>query len=127
MLNDFTVKNGYMTSEFNPEVFSYEIELEEDEDTLDFTYNATGKVSIYGNDNLTYGDNHIIIEVYDEKVVTYTFLVHKEKIKEASAIPMEIQSPSIKDNIINDIKTPGIAVLTFLIIAILYCIIFRKK
>ena len=127
MLKDFIVYNGYMTSEFNPEVFYYEIELDEGENTLDFNYEATGKVSVYGNDFLTSGDNHIIIEVYDEEVSTYTFLVHKEKVLKAIEVMEQTSDTSIKDSIISDIKTPGIATLTFLIIILLYCIIFKRR
>ncbi len=127
MLKDFIVYNGYMTSEFNPEVFYYEIDLDEGENTLDFDYEATGKVSVYGNDFLTSGDNHIIIEVYDEEVSTYTFLVHKEKVIKAIEVTQGNDDISIKDSFISDIKTPGIATLTFLIIIFLYCIIFKRK
>lgn len=127
MLSEFIVHNGYMTSEFNPEVFYYEIELDEGESFLDFDYEALGSVSVYGNDNLTYGDNHIIVEVYDTEVVSYTFLVHKEKSLQVMEVPTQIEDISIQSSIINDIKAPGIAAISFFIIVVMFCIIFRRK
>ncbi len=127
MLTEFNVNNGIMTSEFSPEIFYYEIMLDEGEDHLAFDYKSTGKVTIYGNENLTYGDNHILIEVYDTSVVTYTFIVHKEKTDEALATFLEYEDASIKSKILDDIKAPGIAVITFLIIITLFCIIFKRK
>ena len=128
MLKSFKVNNGYMTSEFSPEVFSYEINLDDNEPFLDFTYTAEGKVTIYGNQNLTYGLNHILIEVYDNnEVVTYTFIVNKEKVFQTLGEVLPSYEGNIKENFLSDIRIPCISSVTFLIIVILFCIIFKRK
>ena len=130
MLNSLKVLNGSLSPNFNSNIYEYEVEVDDaislilEYDTSD---NAT--VTIYGNDNLTEGENHVLIEVFDEKVITYTLLVNKKTTETVAGYDniYEKVEVSIKDEFLHDLITPGITVICFITIVILYSIIFHKR
>ena len=130
MLLDLKVLNGIMTPDFSSDVFDYTIEVK-DVNTLDlsFVVDKNLPVTIYGNDFLTDGENHVLLEIFDEKLNTYTLTVYKNSEQEASKISnnsskVEIDSKSL---LLEDVLTPGVISVCFILIIVLYSIIFHKK
>lgn len=131
MLESLEILNGAVTPEFDPSVFEYEVEVDDSAISLLFDYNVSSdsKVTIYGNDNLTYGKNHVLVEVFDGKLKTYTFVVNKLKTSQVSSFDnaYEKVEVSVHDRFMDDLITPGISSLCFLTILILFCVIFKCK
>ncbi len=130
MLLDLKVLNGRLTPDFSSDLYSYIIEVEDvDQLELDLKVDKDLPVTIYGNDYLTEGENHVLIEIFDERVVTYTLIVYKKE--EQMVAKVEDNTSKIEINaknlILEDILTPGIITICFVIIVILYSVIFHKK
>lgn len=131
MLESLEILNGDMTPKFNPNIYEYDVEVDDSAISLLFDYNVSenASVTIYGNDNLTYGQNHVLLEIYDGQLKTYTFKVYKEKTAEVSSFnnSYEKVEVSMQDQFLNDLITPGISSLCFLTIITLFCVIFKTK
>ena len=130
MLNKLNVVNGSMTPSFSPKVLDYEVEVD-DAISLVLEYEAENDapVTIYGNDNLTEGENHVLIEVFDEKVTTYTLLVNKKvhmPVAKFENTYEKVEVP-VRSEFLNDLVTPGISVICFITIAVLFSIIFHSN
>mgnify|MGYP003235290300 CR=1 FL=1 len=118
MLYNLEVLNGEMTPDFSSEVFDYDVNVDSSALTLIFNYDTCDncKVTVYGNSNLTSGENHVLIEVYDKKVTTYTLTVYKEK----KTVVNTEDKPK-------EFLIPIISVICFLTILVLFYVIFHKK
>jgi len=131
MLKDLNVVNGIITPDFNAEVYEYVVNVDDDVISLVLEYDVIkdASVTIYGNDYLTEGENHVLVEVYKDKVETYTLKVIKESSQEvlSSFSDNEKIEVSIAKDVIKDIATPSIAVVCFITIVTFFCIIFRHK
>ena len=127
MLYNLEVLNGEMSPDFSSEVFDYNVNVDSSALTLIFNYDTCENcsVTVYGNSNLTSGENHVLIEVYDKKVTTYTLNVYKEK-KEAQVFS-EVKTPVDTSNKQNEFLIPIISVICFLTILVLFYVIFHKK
>lgn len=129
MLESLEIAGATLSPKFNPDVYEYEVTLLDNNiDYLDISYTLDGEgtVTIYGNE-LTKGNNHVLVEVYTDKVRTYTLNVYKEKEAMVFKTVEPKEEPVIKNAFLNDIKTPGIAVVCFILILTLFCIIFKRK
>lgn len=131
MLNNLKVVNGSITPEFNSEIFEYDVEVEDTVISLvlDYEVDKDATVTVYGNNFLTKGENHVLIEVFKDKLYTYTLVVNKEETKEiigevSNGEKIEV---SLKNDILSDLLLPGIIGICFLTIVALFCVIFRKK
>jgi len=130
MLNSFEVVNGIIDPLFQSDIYEYNVTVDENVVTLILDYKASdgAVVTVYGNDYLTEGENHVLIEVYDEKLITYTLNVYKNISQEASNLIDTSQKVEIRaDSWYQNLITPGIGVCCFLTIVVLLSIIFRKK
>lgn len=128
MLLDLKVLNGTMTPTFSSNVYEYNVEVD-DVDTLELEYIVDKElpVTIYGNEELTDGENHVLLEIYEERVTTYTLNVYKNADRLVMSDSIHSTKAEINDNgFLNDILTPCIAVSCFMIIIILYSIVFHK-
>lgn len=126
-MNDLEIINGSINETFSNNKYFYEVSVDSNVSTLIFSYDIdqNNTITIYGNDELTDGENHVYVEMYDgNEVITYTFLVNKEVVN-------NIISTNIKennnDNNFDFLRVPMISSISFIIIVILFCIIFRKK
>ena len=130
MLLDLKVLNGVITPEFNYNIFEYTVYVQ-DVNNLEFDLRVDKDlpVTIYGNDELTDGENHVLIEIFDEKVTTYTLTVYKNNEKESLSETIETSTVEVDttNQLLEDILTPGIITICFVIIVIIYSIIFHKK
>ena len=130
MLLDLKVLNGVITPEFNYNIFEYTVYVQ-DVNNLEFDLRVDKDlpVTIYGNDELTDGENHVLIEICDEKVTTYTLTVYKNNEKESLSETIETSTVEVDttNQLLEDILTPGIITICFVIIVIIYSIIFHKK
>ena len=130
MLNNLQVLNGSLSPDFSSNIYEYEVEVD-DAISLILEYDSQNDapVTIYGNDNLTEGENHVLIEVFDEKVTTYTLVVNKKTATAAANYhnTYEKVEVPIKNEFLNDLITPGISVICFITIAILFAVIFHKR
>ena len=131
MLEDLKILNGSISPDFKSNVYEYEVVVDNTTFSLLINYQISNDktIVIYGNDNLTEGQNHVLIEICDGKTVeTYTLNVFKEETKSAASYEEfdSIEVP-IENTLLKDITTPGIFGIGFLIIIILFCIIFKRK
>ena len=131
MLNSLKVVNGSMTPAFEENVFEYTVIVGEEvlSLVLDYEVSEGSTITIYGNDYLTEGENHVIIETYEDELVSYTLTVMKNADSEVSSlvnaydkVEINVDAPWYKDYI-----TPGISIICFMTIVFLFCIIFKKK
>ena len=129
MLNDLRILNGSITPVFDSSIKDYEVEVSDTVISLVMEYDTddSNHVTIYGNDNLSTGENHILIEVYDGNIVnTYTLTVYKglsNTINEQNTFEKIEVSERVYDN---SIIHGCIIIGTIIIIFMLYKIIFRK-
>lgn len=128
MLYNLEVVNGEMTPAFSSDVFIYDVKVSDEVLSLMLNYDAPldSDVTIYGNSYLTSGNNHVLVEVYDGKVTTYTLNVYKE-METQDVFKEYTKSQTIKEEILSDVTKPLIGSICFLLIVALYCIIFRKR
>ncbi|MBQ6840585.1 MAG: hypothetical protein IJO63_00510 [Bacilli bacterium] len=131
MLNSLEVVNGSMSPSFKENIFEYTVNVSDEALALVLNCKAEdgATITVYGNDYLTPGENHVIIEVYKEALVTYTLTVLKNESDEVAnmvglydKVEVNANSPWYKDYI-----TPIIGITCFLTIISLFCIIFKKK
>ncbi|MBE6148838.1 MAG: hypothetical protein E7167_05080 [Firmicutes bacterium] len=131
MLNNLKVVNGSMNPVFRSDIFEYQVEVEKDVLALILDYDAPkdAVITVYGNDYLTDGENHVIIEVYENELFTYTLTVLKEESQTVSEFINSYEKVEVsKENAwLKDLITPGISIVCFMAIITLFCIIFRKK
>lgn len=125
MLKDLEVTPGVLVPEFNEKVFEYEVDVDESTSFLDINYESDYPVTIYGNSDFTPGDNHVLIEVFNEKVYTYTIKVNKEKTENVFKTVQKVEDKV--NPVWQDVLAPGIAVICFVSIVIIFCIIFKRK
>ena len=127
MLYNLEVLNGEISPDFSSEVFDYNVNVDSSTLTLIFNYDTCDncKVTVYGNSYLSSGENHVLIEVYDEKVTTYTLTVYKEK-KETQVFS-EVKTAVDTNEKTNEFLIPIILVICFLTILVLFYVIFHKK
>ena len=130
MLLDLNVLNGSISPSFNSSIFEYTVTVQDvTQLDLDLKVDKDLPVTIYGNDYLTDGENHVLIEIYDEKVITYILTIYKNSEEVVANIISNNQKVEITTEslIQEDILTPGIISICFFIIVFLYVIIFHKK
>lgn len=130
MLENLEVLNGSMTPEFKSDVYEYNVVVNEDAMTLILKYQALNdaSVTVYGNNYLTPGENHVLIELFDKEVKTYTLTVMKESTEEVMSFDNNYAKVEVNaDSAWRDLITPGISIVCFLTIVLLFCVIFRKK
>ncbi len=124
------VKNGILEPEFQNEIYSYYIGVDEEVKSVDFDFQVDSKtkINILGNDDLKIGDNYIFIELdKDNKLKTYTFLVNKEQTATVFNYdePVKLEVEPIKKE--NYEIVPGIVILCLSLILLLFKIIFLSK
>lgn len=126
MIKTLDILNGNINEVFNPDIYEYEVSVDSSVSTLIFSYDIDSdyNVTIYGNDELTDGENHVYFEVSDEEsVVTYTFLVNKEVTNSVFSYKEEVQD----DSYFYKHKEVIISIISLVIIVLLFILIFRKK
>jgi hypothetical protein len=126
----FDVINGILEPEFNPDIYSYYVNVESDVNELFFDYNLSENtnINIQGNDNLKTGDNYVFIDLEQNGVVkTYTLLVHKEEAETVfnydEPVKLEIDEPKKEYHNMNTL----IFITSVILIIIMYKIIFHKN
>ena len=130
MLNDLEAVNGSMSPQFSPSILEYNVSVDEDVMSLILNYDAPidATVTIHGNNYLTEGENHVLIEVYQNELVTYKLTVFKSSSETMSGIMNDYQKVEVMESRWYDnLITPGISIVCFLTIVILFCIIFKKR
>ena len=130
MLLDLNVLNGNISPNFNSNIFEYTVIVSNvDKLELDLKADKDLPVTIYGNDYLTDGENHVLIEIYDEKLTTYVLTVYKNSDEVVTNVVNDVQKVEINTSSLlqEDILTPGIIAVCFIIIVFLYVTIFHKK
>ena len=129
MLNNLNILNGSISPTFSPNVYDYNVEVV-DAISLILEYDCDYPITIYGNENLTEGESHVLIEVFDgSKVNTYTLVVNNKSTKEVASFNNDYAKVEIDahSEVFNDIITPLISVVCFMTIVILFCLIFHKR
>ena len=131
MLEKLVIRNGSMTPAFNSEILEYNVEVNDAISLImDYEISENATITVYGNDNLSGGENHVLVEIYDgSKVTTYTLNVNNNMTEAASAFNdtyEKVEVNPIKD-FTYDAITPFISCICFLTIILLYIVLFRKK
>ena len=130
MLLYLNVLNGSINPSFSSNIFEYTVIVSDvDKLELDLKVDKDLPVTIYGNDYLTDGENHVLIEIYDEKVNTYILTVYKNSEEAVTNVVSNTQKVEITTNDLlrEDLLTPGIIATCFFIIVFLYVIKKKKK
>ncbi len=128
MLNNLEILNGSIQPVFESSIYNYEVQVADTAFSLVMEYDTDkeNKVTIYGNDNLRSGENHVLIEVYDGvSVKTYTLIVYKGTkdvlTKEKTYEKIEVTGKTYDNSAIRI----SIVIGTIIIILLLYKLIFR--
>lgn len=131
MLNSLEVVNGSISPEFKPDVFEYTVNVSDEVLALVLNCKAEegATITVYGNDYLTAGENHVIVEVYKDELFTYTLTVYKTESDEVMNIYNEAQALEVKQNDpwYQNFIIPIISISCFITIITLFSIIFKKK
>ncbi len=125
----FEILNGELEMPFDEDTYLYNVYVEEDINflQLNFKMHEGCTINVVGNKNFMDKENYVFVEITkNEKVTTYTFIVHKESdetvFKYDEVIPLEVVN---KNNAFN--YTPFIIVICIVLIVVLFKIIFRHK
>ena len=128
MLNNLEILNGSITPVFNSILKNYEVHVDDTVISLVMQYDTdnSNKVTIYGNDNLLNGENHVLIEVYDgNKLDTYTLTVYKglESVSEEynENIRIEVTGKEYDNTMIQY----SIIIVTIIVLLLIYKLFFR--
>lgn len=123
------ILNGELEKPFDEETYLYNVYVEKDINSLQLNFKMREgcTINVVGNKNFVDKENYVFVEITkNEKVTTYTFIVHKETsetvFKYDEAIPLEIEN---KNNAFN--YTPYVMVICVILIVFLFKIIFRHK
>ena len=130
MLLDLNILNGSISPSFNSSIFEYTVTVQgATKLDLDLKVDKDLPVTIYGNDFLADGENHVLIEIYDEKVNTYVLTVYKNSEEVVTNTVNNTQKVEITTSSLlqEDILIPGIITICFFTIVFLYVVIFHKK
>ena len=130
MLNNLEVVNGSMSPQFSPTILEYNVSVDADTVSLILNYDTSldAKVTIHGNTYLTEGENHVLIEVFEDELTTYTLTVFKSSSETVGGIYNEYQKIEANESHwYDELITPGISIMCFLTIVFLFCIIFKKR
>ena len=129
MLNELKVLNGVMTPKFDKYNNVYSVSIEENVTELMLEYKANPEyyVRVVGNNNLVPGDNVVFIEVTtDEYVNSYQLLVYKEYTESVFNVKELMSELEVKKEV-PEYVAPLIISIGFIIIAVFYLILFKKK
>ena len=130
MLHNLAVLNGELSPTFDENNDTYTVLIKSDINELKMTYTIDEEVNveIKGNENLTFGENTVLIEVGDKEgnITTYTLLVTKEEEKTTSAFVLEPKPIEVKKEL-PGYTVPLIASICFFLILIAFRIIFVRK
>lgn len=125
----FEILNGELEKTFDEETYLYNVYVGEDTNflQLNFKMHEGCTINVVGNKDFMDKENYVFVEITkNEKVTTYTFIVHKESAETVfeydEAIPLEITN---KNNAFN--YTFYIIVICIILIVVLFKIIFRHK
>ena len=129
MLNNLTIVNGILEPAFDSKVNNYTVYVDKDVISLVMEYDSGDyATTVYGNDYLTEGENHVYIEVADKEVNTYVLTVYKKESQEAFNETDLLESYEID---VNDYPTsfitPFIGLICFISIMALFWVIFKRK
>ena len=128
MLNNLEILNGSITPVFDSSIKDYEVEVSDTTISLVMQYDTdeNNKITIYGNDNLLNGENHVLIEVYDgNKVNTYTLTVYKGLKDVSTKINENVKIEVVGKEYNNTVIQYSIIIFTIIIIILLYRLIFK--
>lgn len=130
MLHNLKILNGEMTPEFDEANSIYTVAVTNDVASLKliYTIDEEANVTIIGNDNLSEGENTVLIEVSnaEEKLVTYTLKVNKEKTEAASSLTPAIEKIDVPKELPNYVA-PLIAIICFTLILLMFRLIFIRR
>ena len=128
MLNNLEILNGSITPVFDSSIKDYEVEVSDTTISLVMQYDTDedNQITIYGNDNLLNGENHVLIEVYDgNKVNTYTLTVYKGLKDVSTKINENVKIEVVGKEYNNTVIQYSIIIFTIIIIILLYRLIFK--
>ena len=129
MLNELKVLNGVMTPKFDKYNNVYSVSIEENVTELMLEYKANPEyyVRVIGNNNLVPGENVVFIEVTtDEYINSYQLLVYKEYTESVFNVKELVSELEVKKEV-PEYVAPLISCIGFLIIAMFYLLLFKKK
>lgn len=130
MLNNLEILNGSLSPDFNPNIYEYEVVVDDTTISLDMKYDCDEEatITVYGNDLLAFGENHVLIEVFQNELKTYTLKVIKTKAQEAFAESSSMAIETSKAYEVPPVVSFGfVGVICISLIIGLFCIIFKRK
>ncbi len=129
MNNELYVTNGIMDLDFNPYVYEYTVLIDDNINSLEFSYNLLEGYNIDIRNNIINKDNQVIyVDIYNiDNIDTYTFYVYKENNIYSSLIDEYKKSIEVTNKEIPIYKVEILSVIIFLLIVIVFSIMFKKK
>lgn len=129
-LSTLEVKNAIISPEFNPDIYEYEINLEDGNiEKLDILATANienASIEVNGNENFMEGDNTVTIVLKSEdgtKAATYTITVTKGAVAtEEEIMPIEEEQEPVeeeKKSIFAFLKSGNTGMIVILVIAVI--------
>ena len=121
MLDKLSISNCKITPRFKEDIYEYNVYCDS-QNKLDFKYDESLDITIYGN-NLSDGENHVLLEYYNNAVYSYKFNVYNKDKTISNAISIPKANSIYKES---NIHSYIIAIIVIIIIVILYGLFFRK-
>ncbi|MCI8467391.1 MAG: hypothetical protein HFI08_04305 [Bacilli bacterium] len=136
-LIDFQVTNGNLLTKFNEQNNLYTIKLEEEAETVEFTYKLkedTSNIEIFDNHYEEDKENIMIIKVSNKEKTdyqTYTFYLEKEESTMTTSIEDTTNTLTITKQERSPFLAPSVILVCTLCIAVLFYVLiirfFKKK
>ena len=130
MIEELNILNGDLELKFNEYTYEYTVKVNNDVNSLEFSYKLKDDVNIDIRDNYLDSNNSTVyIDVYTiDESVTYIFNVYKENTFVSSGIDNYKKSLEIVEIDSNYIyKVEGLCIGVFFVIIIIFSIIFRRN
>lgn len=129
-LSTLEVKNAVLSPEFNPDIYEYEISLEDENiEKLDILATANienASIEVNGNENFMEGENTVTIVLKSEdgtKAATYTIIVTKgAAVTEEEIMPIDEEQEPVEEekrSIFAFLKSGNTGMIVILVIAVI--------
>jgi len=129
MLKELKILNGTLDLEFNEYIYEYTVNVTDDINSLELSYELDKDtyINIRGN-TINEGENIVYLDVYDLNFSrTYTLYVYKENSESVSEIDNFISSLEVANKEeLSLYKVQILSISVFLTIIILFSFIFKR-
>lgn len=129
MIEELDILNGVLDIKFNPYIYEYTVNVDDNINELEFSYVLNEDANIEIRNNNLDDNNTIYVDVYNiDNTITYTFIVNKENTNMSLGIDNYKKSLEVVNiDPYYNYKLGVLCIGVFFSIIIVFSIIFRKK